>query len=79
MRINSWYRFQADIPYGKHTLHCLGCIENKMKDAPRGKKPERESTQTTFEYVTNIALLRTVRVPTADELLLSGTCFLITP
>jgi hypothetical protein len=54
MRISSKYRFQKDIPYSRHNLHWIQCIENKKKDAPQGKKPEGEAIRTVFEYVTNI-------------------------
>lgn len=54
MRISSQYRFQKDIPYGKHDLHWIQCIESKKKDVPREGKPKGEPVRTTFEYVTNI-------------------------
>jgi hypothetical protein len=40
MRISSEYRFEKAIPYGKHDLHWVQCVESRKKDSPREKKPK---------------------------------------
>jgi hypothetical protein len=54
VRISSKYRFQTGIPYKKHHLHWMQCVETKTKDVPPGVKNTAEPTESTFEYVTNI-------------------------
>jgi hypothetical protein len=52
VRISSKYRFQTGIPYRKHHLHWMQCVETKTKDVPPGVKNTAEPTESTFEYVT---------------------------
>ncbi|MDR1223039.1 MAG: hypothetical protein LBL07_09230 [Tannerella sp.] len=54
VRISSKYRFQTAIPYKKHHLHWMQCVETKTKDVPSGVKNMVEPVTSTFEYVTNI-------------------------
>jgi hypothetical protein len=54
LRISGKYRFQAAIPYKKHPLHRMQCVETKTKDVPAGVKNTAEPAESTFEYVTNI-------------------------
>ena len=54
VRISSKYRFQTEIPYKKHKLHWMQCVETKTKDVPPGEKNTGEPATSTFEYVTNI-------------------------
>lgn len=53
-RISNEYRIETGIPYRKHTLHWLQCIETKKKDTRGAGHLSREATVTTFEYLTNI-------------------------
>jgi hypothetical protein len=54
VRISSKYRFLTAIPYKKHNLHWMQCVETKTKDVRPGVKNMAEPTESTFEYVTNI-------------------------
>jgi hypothetical protein len=54
VRISSKYRYQAAIPYKKHILHRMQCVETKTKDFRPGVKNTTEPVTSTFEYVTNI-------------------------
>jgi hypothetical protein len=54
VRISSKYRFQTAIPYKKHLLHWMQCVETKTKDVKPGVENTAEPTASTFEYVSNI-------------------------
>jgi hypothetical protein len=54
VRISGKYRFQTGIPYRKHHLHRMQCVETKTKNVPPGVKNMAEPAESTFEYVTNI-------------------------
>jgi len=56
MRISSKYRFESDIPYQKHNLHWLQCVETRKKDVKPGEKSDKKEEEITFEYITNIPL-----------------------
>lgn len=54
MRISSKYRYESDIPYQKHDLHWVQCVETRKKDVKPGEKFDKKEEKVTFEYVTNI-------------------------
>ena len=53
-RVSCQYRYMDNIPYYKHVLHWLQCIESKKKDVGSREKPDEEPKISTFGYLTNI-------------------------
>jgi len=54
VRISSQYRSLTNIPYKKHLLHWVQCIESKKKNIRGDEKQSGEPAISTFEYLTNM-------------------------